>query len=314
MATVTAPAALHPPALDLAAGTCVDSHVPTRRTRDVVRVTMTDHRIARGPVDADTLVAPLEAQSPAVTEIALLPCGDAPVETTAAACGAVAALRAGRSVAAVLRPLEAVVPALPAGDPTAHLDPARGRLATGGFVHAARTARAVLREHPAEHTAHSLLGIALLVEGRTELAIASLERALALQGDPETRFDLALAQLRAGTYPAAEATLDAALEERPTMARARRYKALLARARGDAAGPAAPSSASCRWNRTAWPPSRTSSTCSASPETSTRPGVASPTRTGSWSGSAPAARPPTAGESRFRASNASIEGTGRTAC
>ena len=229
------PGALHPATVDLGAATCVDCHMPTRRTRDVVHVTMTDHRIARGPFDADTLVAPRAAESPAVTEIALLPFGELPDEPTAATYRAVAALRAGRSVAAALRTLEAVLPPVPAGDPTAHLDLARGHLQSGRFVDAARTARAILREHPTLHTAHSLLGIALLGEGRTELAIGSLERALTLQGEPETRFNLALAQLRAGAYADAEATLDATIAERPTMARAWRYKGLLARGRRDAA-------------------------------------------------------------------------------
>ncbi|MCP5475116.1 MAG: hypothetical protein H7A19_09810 [Rhodanobacteraceae bacterium] len=50
---------------------CVQCHMPTRRTQDVIEVTMTDHRITRGPFDAAALVAPLAPRQPQIRDLQL---------------------------------------------------------------------------------------------------------------------------------------------------------------------------------------------------------------------------------------------------
>ena len=55
------PATLHGVDVQLGDRTCVTCHMPSRRTRDVINVTMTDHRIATGPFDLDALVSYLIA-------------------------------------------------------------------------------------------------------------------------------------------------------------------------------------------------------------------------------------------------------------
>lgn len=227
------PEALHASADVIARETCVDCHMPRRRTRDVIHVTMTDHLIAPGPFDREALVAPREAEHPAVTEIDLLPFGAVPEDATARAYTAAAALRAGRNIPSAVETLEAALPELEGDAVEARLDLGRGYLQLGRSADTVDTMRALVAEHPDVHAAHSLLGIALLAQGRTDDAVQALERALALQVDPETRFNLALARIRAGDRRRAEEDLDAAIAERPTLARAWRYKALLARARGD---------------------------------------------------------------------------------
>lgn len=53
-------------------GDCIQCHMPTRRTQDVIHVTMTDHKIQRFAGDLDVLVAPFEKRPPEVAEISLL--------------------------------------------------------------------------------------------------------------------------------------------------------------------------------------------------------------------------------------------------
>ncbi len=206
---------------------CVSCHMPRRRTSDVVNVTMTDHRIATGPFDFNALVAPLEEKTLPVTAISLLEFGHPPTGHAAATYRAVAALRAGRSLQAAQRGLEQNLLNHPYPDPTPHLDLMRAQLRLGEFAAAEATARRLLVANRELHVAHTLLGIALLGEGKTREAIAALQRSLALQLDPETHFNLALGYLRIGQNDSAQMQLEAALELRPYMAAAWKYKARL---------------------------------------------------------------------------------------
>jgi predicted CXXCH cytochrome family protein len=227
------PATLHPASIDLAAQTCVDCHMPTRRTLDVVEVTMTDHRIARGPFDAEALVAPVAAEVRRVTDIELLDFGATPDGAEAAGVRALAALRASRGGPAALAALDRLIDSGLWSSPTPRLDALRARVRLGRFEAAVTDADALVADHPDLGAAHALRGVALLGLGRDAAAIAALERADALQPDPETRFNLALAHLRAGDAEAADAVLDGALALRPTLAGAWRYKSAISRARGD---------------------------------------------------------------------------------
>lgn len=57
---------------------CVSCHMPARRTRDVIHVTMTDHWIARGPFDAAALVAPIQAETRQISDVRVLDFGSPP--------------------------------------------------------------------------------------------------------------------------------------------------------------------------------------------------------------------------------------------
>lgn len=57
---------------------CASCHMPKTRTHDVIKVTMTDHKIARGPFDLEKLSAPRGRRPPQVTDVQLLPFGDIP--------------------------------------------------------------------------------------------------------------------------------------------------------------------------------------------------------------------------------------------
>lgn len=231
-----APATLHQPDVDLAGTDCVTCHMPTRRTSDVVQVTMTDHRIARGPFDHQALVAPRAATLHPVTGIELLDFGEVPTGDAATEALSIAALRASRSVAPALAGLERVLDRGADAATTPQLDAIRGELQTGRFPAAEQRARHLLAARPDLAVGHTLLGIALLAQDRTSAAVAALQRSVALEDDPETRVNLALAQLRAGDADGARQSLDAAIEMRPTLARAWKYRALLRRSDGDLPG------------------------------------------------------------------------------
>ncbi|MEZ5557669.1 MAG: cytochrome c3 family protein [Pseudomonadales bacterium] len=230
------PSGQHPAQLDLGDGDCVRCHMPRRRTRDVIHVTMTDHRIARGPFDLEALAAPLEPEVPLVTGVDLLEFGQPPTGAEATAYRTIPALRAGRSMQAALIALQRSLEQHSYTEPTPYLDLARGQLQTGRFAEAEATARRVLASNDGLAVAHTLLGVALMAQNRSADAISELQRSLALQRDPETHFNLALAYLRAGAADEGEAQLTAALELRPLMAVAWKYRGLLRAARGDRPG------------------------------------------------------------------------------
>ncbi|MEZ5463783.1 MAG: tetratricopeptide repeat protein [Lysobacteraceae bacterium] len=73
---------------------CTRCHMPQRRTQDVVEVSMTDHRIARGPFDEAELLAPLQREVPDITDIEFFMPGEAPKGDEARAYLALSLLRA----------------------------------------------------------------------------------------------------------------------------------------------------------------------------------------------------------------------------
>ena len=141
-------------------------HMPRRRTRDVIHVTMTDHRIAKGPFDLDALIEPLEKETRAIAEFRLLELGDPPSGDTALTYRLVTALRAGRSVQAALRALEQVLQRTEFADPTPYLDLARSQLQVGRFEAAEATARRLVAADKDLHVAYALLGVALVAQNR----------------------------------------------------------------------------------------------------------------------------------------------------
>jgi predicted CXXCH cytochrome family protein len=215
---------------------CVDCHMPQRRTSDVVLVTMTDHRIARGPFDRDNLLRPLKEQVRPVTGVELLDFGSPPDGHEAPAYRAVAALQSNRSVAAATRGLAVSLPELAAAGKR-HAAPyvwlARGQLQLGEFDQAAASARTAIAIDDSVPAHHGVLGVALLAGGDFSSAITSLGRSLALHPDPETHFNLAIAHLSAGNLDAAEREIDAAIALRPHMAAAWVRRGQILESRGD---------------------------------------------------------------------------------
>ena len=116
-------------------------------------------------------------------------------------------------------------------NPTPHIDLARTQLQTGRFADAETTLRRLLRSYEAVDVIHTLLGTALMAQGRTTEAISELLASIELQPDPETYFNLALGYIRVGNMERAEAALDNAIQLRPFMAAAWKYKGILLQSR-----------------------------------------------------------------------------------
>jgi predicted CXXCH cytochrome family protein len=211
---------------------CVTCHMPQRRTRDVIHVTMTDHLISRGPFDLDELVKPINNEHRAVTGVNLLPLGSPPVGDEALIYRMIAALRAGRNVEVARHGLEQALDKTTITDPTPYMDLATAQLETGQFEAAEATTRRLIAQNGNLHAAYTSLGIALMAQDKGEEAISMLKRSLELQPDPETHFNLAAGYLRVGQYSLAEGQIDAAIKLRPYMAIAWKYKALLLDSRG----------------------------------------------------------------------------------
>jgi tetratricopeptide (TPR) repeat protein len=207
--------------------------MPTRRTGDVVLVTMTDHRIATGPFDHDALVARRTRVLRQVTDIHALDLGDPPTGQLEVAYRSVAALRAGRNLAPAQRTLEEVLSDLQLPDNEPYVDLATAQFRAGRFAEAEASARRLIAEQSHLRPAYAVLGTALLAQGARNEAIEALQASLSLGEHPETHFNLAAAYSGLNDYRQAETHVDAALRLRPTMANAWKYKARLLYARDE---------------------------------------------------------------------------------
>jgi Tfp pilus assembly protein PilF len=182
---------------------CVRCHMPKRRTQDVVRVVMTDHRI--GIVrDAAKLLAPREEREPAIDDIEL----DDPLYR------AVAAVRAG-SAAAVTR-LEEQLTKKPSPEIEPYFDLAAAQLRQKRYDVVEATARLILARAPDQPLALEWLGLARANRGFRDEGIELLRKAAAL--DPqrvETHYNLGLQLAARGDRDEAIRAFERAVAGRP---------------------------------------------------------------------------------------------------
>ncbi|MEE4161656.1 MAG: tetratricopeptide repeat protein [Woeseiaceae bacterium] len=214
---------------------CVTCHMPERRTSDVVEATMTDHRIATGPFDPAELVAPMAAHRRPITGIELLDFGDIPAGDSREYYRLAAIARANRYIETARKGLEAHLDRNSYLSPTPYIDLVRTQLQVGDYPAAEAALGQLLETYPNLHVGHTLLGTALLAQGKREAAIAALRQSLEIQPDPETWFNLAIAYLQAGNAGEAERAIDAAIELRPTMPQAWKYRGQLLMNKGQTA-------------------------------------------------------------------------------
>ncbi|MCZ6871970.1 MAG: tetratricopeptide repeat protein [bacterium] len=225
----------HAPEMDLSGGACVTCHMPRRRTSDVIHVTMTDHRIARGPFNLDALIAPLEKENRVITAVSVLDLGDPPDGSEADAYRSIAALRSGRNMQAAYRGLEQALQDVQVPDSGPYVDLATSQFNAGRYPEAEATARRLIAEGENLRPAYTVLGTSLLAQGKQDEAIRMLKRSIELQPEPEAHFNLAAAYLGAGDYQSAEEQFDAAIMLRPYMSQPWKYKARLLAARNQQA-------------------------------------------------------------------------------
>jgi predicted CXXCH cytochrome family protein len=201
---------------------CATCHMPTRRTRDVIHVTMTDHWIARGPFDLEQTVEPVEAGVRPISEVTTLPFGDPPAGLDEQAYVALGAMRAGRSLDDATRSLLQVIQKKNYDHYAPYLDFARAQLLQGRFSSAEASARGLVNTVQDLHVAQTLMGIAQMAQGEFDQAIVAFRKSLEVHPDPETHFNLAAAYMNTGELALAERQLEQALALRPTLSAAHR--------------------------------------------------------------------------------------------
>jgi hypothetical protein len=150
--------------------------MPNRRTRDVINVTMTDHRIATGPFDLEALVRPMQKEHPAVVQLDILPLGEIPDGNEAEIYRMVAAIRAGRSVQAAQERLGLVLQAGDYPESTPYIELATAQFNAGEYSAAEATARRVIELGDALHAGYKVLGISLMAQNLRSESVAMLKR------------------------------------------------------------------------------------------------------------------------------------------
>lgn len=214
---------------------CVACHMPTRRTRDVIHVTMTDHWISRGPFDQDALVAPVDAETRPISEVKVLDFGDPPDGLDAQAYVALGAMRAGRSLGSAAESLLRVLQQKNYEHYAPYLDFVRAQVQLGRMRSAEAGARGLIGGDPNLPAASALLGVAHSGQDDFHGAISAFRKSLDAHPDPETYFNLAVAYVNTGQLALAQQQLEAALSLRPTLAAAYRLMGQIHHARDDAA-------------------------------------------------------------------------------
>ncbi|MDO6745838.1 tetratricopeptide repeat protein [Gilvimarinus sp. 1_MG-2023] len=208
--------------------TCVSCHMPTRRTQDVIKVTMTDHRIARGPFDHKALVAPVLPHEPNIVDVQALPFGYPPQ-------GAELSLyRVASVVRALAYPdaLNAMKNELIHQQPetlTPYLVLLKGQLKNQQFEEAEKTAEFVRRQGHSDPLVLQQHAVALIGQGKIEPAIALLKQRLEQEETDSAHFTLGLALFRVNKPEQATKHLQRALELQPILAGAYKYLGLIAR-------------------------------------------------------------------------------------
>jgi tetratricopeptide (TPR) repeat protein len=167
--------------------------MPERRTRDVIHVTMTDHRIVRDPGGAD-LVAPIEKRDTEVTDVFIRDPHSGLGRDEQVIYKAVAVLRytlgtADYAADALDRLLRKT--GLAAVEPWLEL--AESRVKSRDFDAALSAAEEAARRAPAHPKVRDLKAVAVLGRGDTKAAVALMQALLSDHPElPEQRYQLAV--------------------------------------------------------------------------------------------------------------------------
>ena len=202
---------------------CVDCHMPERRTRDVTLVTMTDHRIAKGPFDKHALTEPIKPTEPVLTGLDLLPWGEPPTGKEANLYRSVSVLRALPHQGAI-QALSSYLSQEGHTSPTPHLVLLKNQLKLRKYTEAEETATGLIAANPNNAAAHGYLANAKLGLGELEDAVTQYRKALSLQDSTQNRYNLALALLLQDKKEQALQELEQTLEQAPYFASAWFYK------------------------------------------------------------------------------------------
>ncbi len=204
--------------LNIQALDCVSCHMPRRRTRDVVHVAMTDHKIQKGPADPDWL-QPLEETQSVLVDLSFYRPEEAPKGALGEAYRALAVLKAGGGAEA-LEHLEKQLNQLSVEHPAPYLSVLRSQLQTFRWQEAGLTAADAFARFE-DPLILEWWALALAQLGRSEQAEALLEWAIEKSPErAELHYNLGnlLIKNRPEEPQAAISRLRKALELRPNLA------------------------------------------------------------------------------------------------
>ncbi len=171
---------------------CVGCHMPTRRTRDVVLVTMTDHYISKGPFDQESLVQPIEKKNPIITGIETVSFGNPPSGKEAELYKIISVMR-NQPTSDALNALSGLLPQMEGLPITPYLDKLKGEIGQQRFSDAIKTANYINKTF-GEHNKTSLwLGLAYLGLRKYGDAKEALLHSLKLKETPTVHYNLGLA-------------------------------------------------------------------------------------------------------------------------
>lgn len=197
-------------------GDCVSCHMAKRRTQDVVHVVMTDHRIQRRPGGPE-LLATLAETDPVLTGIRLLGTS-APQGALGEVYRAAAVVRMTASVTAIEH-LEKMLASARPPEPEPWLDLAQGQLKLGRFADADHTLISFMERFPNQPLAQEWLALARAGQGKTEEAIAILEKTLeSIPDRAEAEYNLGRLLAFRNRPQEAETHLGRAVSVRPNLA------------------------------------------------------------------------------------------------
>jgi tetratricopeptide (TPR) repeat protein len=222
-----------------AGATCLDCHMPKRRTEDAVHVVMTDHYIQRRQPRRNLLADLTEAEARTLGdyrgEVVLYYPSTLPPTPENELYLALAQVRQGSNLAGGIPRLEQAIERHRPARPEFYYELARAYSTTGDYDADIRWCREALRRDAAFVPALKELAAAATMKGNLTEAAQALERAVALRpNDGNALADLGSVYLRQGRVDDAQKTLQRALALDPTMPRAHNMMGLAALRKGTA--------------------------------------------------------------------------------
>jgi len=218
--------------------TCIDCHMPTRRTEDAVHVVMTDHYIQRQRPTRNLLADRAEADAlkggDYRGEVALYYPPSLPQTPENDLYLALAQVKQGTNLTAGIPLLEKAIETHRPARPEFYYELARAYSTAADRDSAIRWSREALRRDATFVPALKELATAATAQGNLTEAAGALEKAVALRsGDANALADLGNVYLRLGRVDDARKTLQRALELDPGMPLANNMMGLAALRQGN---------------------------------------------------------------------------------
>jgi len=205
---------------------CTSCHMPKRRPQDVVRVTMTDHRIQIPPPGVD-LEAPLEEQEdPDLTDVFFLDPEHAPAGIEGQIYRATTVARIGGASRAAVERLDQLLsdagtPAAARAAPDPWLDLIPGLILQRRFDRLPQALDGLAARAPDSSLLPHWRALAAFADGDVTAAIGAARQAIELAPEQaEAHFNLGLFLAASGRFEEASRALERAIALRPNFTRA----------------------------------------------------------------------------------------------